>query len=139
MKIINEQLLENNKVMMIKLKDLSDDIKSINSNEKIQQHLRVLDDFSATRNNVKVTREGSMLHSTSSPPPPPPPPPPLPSASLLNTSMTSSPKQASSTTKYSNKQQNRPAITVEDLLKVTLKKTSQNNQVSVNLLSYYFN
>ena len=79
------------------------------------------------------------------PPPPPPPPPPLPPMNFptMNNRLIS--KKLPSPKKTSQKSQSRPAISVEDILSVRLKKTpsiSKTERVIPTLLSvnnFYFN
>lgn len=116
MKIINEKLVQ----------ELSETMKIVRSNEKI---------ISTLIHQSSLTTEKPTI-SLQAPSPPPPPPPPMPS-SLSDLPKTTGIKQESSASikKYLAPPMNScPAITVEDLLKVTLKKAPQKDGVSVSFI-----
>lgn len=93
---------------------------------------------------IPLILTSSVASSVDPPPPPPPPPPPLPPPlpsfqsplqPMTPTTPNSSRSVRTPSRKCSTPLFNRPAITVEDLLKVTLKKAPQNVKVNPRIVA----
>lgn len=140
----NEKLVENSSILVEELKNLHETLKNMQMTVK---------KTSSPQRPAALTQNVS---SSIPPPPPPPPPPPFPTSSIpfipppppplpkspfsrQNTPTPKSSKKHKKKTpakKGSSTSSNRPSITVEDLLKVTLKKAPNNSKENTRRNSF---